>query len=192
VAHLARRHQFRHRTDALLDRNRGVTPMHVVEVDDIGPQSGQALIDALADVAGVVSGLQLADGAVGRRRGDAELRGEGYLVTTVGENFADQLLVLPAAVHVGGVDERDADVDAVVQGGQRFAVVDLAVYGRQRHCPETDCTDRQFVAESDSGHVRRFVSHACIPVIGDGSRSSNHRPGVPVPSKMLSSRPSST
>jgi len=104
----------------------------------------------LPNVRGVAARAQLAGGTVlVRAAGDAELGRQGHFVATVGEQLGDELLVLSSAVHVGGVDEGDTEVDAVVQGGQRFGVVDVAIHRGQCHRSETQCADRQFVAESD-------------------------------------------
>ena len=64
MAHLARRDEFGHRADGLLDRHGQVAPVHVVEVDDVGLQPVEALVDALPHVGGVA-----ARGGLGRRRG---------------------------------------------------------------------------------------------------------------------------
>ena len=77
-------------------------------------------------------------GWVGR---DAELGCQRDFVAAVGEQSGDQPLVVAAAVDVGGVDERHAEVDAAIQGGQRLGVVDLTVDMRQRHRAESDCAD---------------------------------------------------
>lgn len=128
--------------------------MHVVEVDDVGAQAREALVDALPHVGGVAPRPHLTAGSVGGIAVDAELGRERHLVATVGEDIGDQPLVVAAAVHVRGVDEGHADVDGVVQGRDRLGVVDLAAVDRgQRHAAESHCADCQSVAECDGvGH----------------------------------------
>ena len=151
MADLARSHQFGHGAHGLLDGYVAVAAVHVVQVDHVGLQSLQALVDALPHVRGIAASVELACGTVGGVADDAEFGCERDLVAAVGEQLGDQLLVVSAAVDVGGVDERHAEVHGPVQGGQRFGVVDLAVHRRQRHGAEADCTDRQFVAQLDCG-----------------------------------------
>ena len=67
-----------------------------------------------------------ADRAFGRVGGvadDAELGGQHHLVPALGDGPAHQLLVEVGAVHVGRVEEGDAELDRPVDGGDRLRVV---------------------------------------------------------------------
>jgi hypothetical protein len=136
VADLACAHQLGHRADGFLDRHGQVTPVHVVQVNDVGLQPGQAFVDALAHVGGVAADGRPARGAVGRVADDAELRRQRDLVPAVGQQPGNESLVAAAAVDVGGVDEGHAEVQAAVERGERFGVVGVAV-GRQRSRAES-------------------------------------------------------
>ena len=128
VTNLAGGHQFGHRPDGLLDRHRQVAAMHVVEVDDVGLEAVQTFVDALAYVGGVAArGEAAARRPVRRVPDDAELRRQRDLVAAVGQQAGDETFVRAAAVDVGGVDERDPQVDAAMKRGQRLGVVHLAV-----------------------------------------------------------------
>ena len=69
----------------------------------------------------------LAGGAVGRVAVDAEFRRQRDLVPAAGEQLGDESLVAAAAIDVGGVDESHAEVQAAIERGQRFGVVDVTV-----------------------------------------------------------------
>jgi hypothetical protein len=81
VEHLALRDQLRHRTDGLLDRDRGIHPVLVVEVDAVGSQ----VLDLPADLGPVAADAA----AVGTRPPhDAELGRELDLVRRVDSSRA--------------------------------------------------------------------------------------------------------
>ena len=92
----------------------GVGGVQLVEVDVVGPQAPQAVLEGLADVGGLgafVLGVDL----------HAELGGEHDLVAARAQGAAQELLALGAAVDVGGVEEGDAGVEGGVhhRGGAR-------------------------------------------------------------------------
>jgi hypothetical protein len=59
VADLARLHELRHRPDGLLDRDPGIHPMLVEQVDVVGPESIQRAVDRTPDVLGPAVGAPL-------------------------------------------------------------------------------------------------------------------------------------
>jgi hypothetical protein len=106
----------------------------VVEVDVVGPEAPQRGVAGLADVGGVAP-HPTAAGLVGVEV-DAELGGEDDLVAVRGERLADQLLVVAEAVHVGGVEERDAEREGPGDGGDRLVGVGGAVGEAHAHTAE--------------------------------------------------------
>ena len=66
-------------------------------------------------------------------RGRCRTWSPGTPVAAVADRLADQLLVLPHAVHVGGVEEIDAALDRVMDGRDRFLLV--CRRRRIRSCP---------------------------------------------------------
>ena len=118
MTHLAGRDQFGHRADGLLDRHGWVAPVQVVQVDHVGLQALQALVDALAYVGRVAPRTDATLRAAGRIALDAELGRQRDLVAAAGEHTSDQPLVVPVSVDVGGVDEGHPGVDGVVQRRQ--------------------------------------------------------------------------
>src|SRR5207249_10866313 len=63
------------------------------------------------------------------------------LVAPAADPAPDELLVGVGAVHVGGVEEVDAEVERAVDGRDRFAVVVRAVELRHPHAAEADGGD---------------------------------------------------
>src|SRR6202042_2430504 len=143
--------------DGLLDRHGQVTPVHVVQVNDVGLQPGQAFVDALTHVGSVAADRPPARGAVCRVAGDAEFRRQRDLVPAVGEQLGNESLVAAAAVDVGGVDKSDVEVQAAIERGKRFGVVDVTV-DRQRPRAEPYCTDREVVVKLRSATGRYHLA----------------------------------
>jgi hypothetical protein len=97
---------FPHRPDRLLDRHVRVDPVLVVEVDVVGAEPAQRLLGDALRV------LRRAVDAAGRAlEVEAELGRDLDLVAVPGEGAPDQLLVRVRAVDLGGVEERDAEVE---------------------------------------------------------------------------------
>ena len=120
VAHLALRDQLRDRADGVLDRRVRVDAVLVVQIDVVGAEAAQRTLDRGADVGRAA--VQVAWAAAGVRD-HAELRGQHHLVAAALERLADEFLVGVRAVDLGGVDERDAEVERAVDGADRLRVV---------------------------------------------------------------------
>ena len=109
VADLALADEGVQRLEGLLERGHAVPAVELVEVDVLHVETAQAVLDALDDVlarrAGVVGPVAHREAALGR---------EEQVVAVVLRRLADDLLGHARRVHVGGVDEVDAVVDAQV------------------------------------------------------------------------------
>src|SRR3546814_4835470 len=77
----------------------------------------------------------------------AELGGEHDLVATRGQHLGQQPLVLTDAVHVGGVEEVDADVQRVVEHREIGGLLAGAVEVGHAHA-----------AQADGGHGRALAA----------------------------------
>ncbi len=143
VADLAGLDQLGHGADGLLDRDRLVDAVLVVEVDVVDAEALEAGVAGGADV------LRLAvdadPGAVGLAL-VAELGGELDLVAASGDGLADELLVGEGAVHVGRVEERHAQVEGAVDGVDALLLVRRAVELAHAHAAEAHGRDGE-VAE---------------------------------------------
>ena len=112
-ANLARLHLCGQRLDDAFHGLRGVVPMQPIEVDHIGLQVAEALLQVVDDV----GGLQPALAHIGKRRMRA-FGGENDTVaeTAVGQPLPDELFAAafgagnPVGIDVGRVDERAARV----------------------------------------------------------------------------------
>src|SRR5439155_25634065 len=127
-----------HRAHGLLDRRARVHPVLVVEVDRLDAEALQAPVARGAHVL-----RPPVNGAHPRivAAHDAELGGDDGLVAPAAERASDQLLVGGRAVHVGGVEEIDAEVEPALDGRDRLAVVVRAVELRHPRAAETDGGD---------------------------------------------------
>ena len=121
--------------------------MHLVQVDPVGTQAAQAVLDRGEDppprVAAAVAALAHLEVHLGRQH---------HLVPAAAQRFADDLLGLAGRVHVGGVD----DVDAALQRGvdDPYAVVVVGVAdGAEHHGSEA------VHAHLDAGAPQDAVSH---------------------------------
>ena len=95
--------------------------MRLVQVDVVGAEAAQAVLDLLHDppprgpsLVGVVT------------HGCHELGSQHHTVAPALEGLADDLLGLAERVHVGGVDEVDARVDGGVDDADAVVVVGVA------------------------------------------------------------------
>jgi hypothetical protein len=134
--------------------------VQVVEVDVIGAQPGEAGVHGLPDVLGLASAGLL----VG-----AELGGQHDFVAAVGQQSADELLVVALAVDVGGVEEVDPEVEQLVEQLRRFGVVGGAVDAGQAHRAVADGADLGTVAAESA--TWGSVGHGSTPDrVGGGDR----------------------
>ena len=89
---------------------------------------------------------------------DAELRRDRHLVAAALDRTADELLVRERPVHVGRVEERDAEVERPADGDERLVVVVVAVEVAHAHAAETLGGDGEAgAAERAGGGVRHVV-----------------------------------
>ena len=134
--------------------------MGVVQVDhlDTQPQQrgvagAQHVVPGTADAACPVSGAAV----------DAELGGQLHLIPAAVDGPAHQHLVVPGAVGVGGVQERDAQLQGPVDGGQAAVPVGGAVALAHPHAPQTHRAD------GETGRAERGSGdHARILLLPDG------------------------
>src|ERR671910_705928 len=137
VADLALVDQVGERRERLFDVGSRLGAVDLVEVDPVGVEPAQRVLDRAHDpAAGVAAPVGiLAHGVV-------ELRGEDYVVApAAGERLADDLLGLARPVDVGGVDEVDARVERTVDDPDGLVVVGVAP-GAEHHRAEAELADR--------------------------------------------------
>jgi hypothetical protein len=150
VANFARADQVADRARDLLDRDIGIEPVLVEQVDPVGAQPPERAFDHLADAFGpAVEALALA--AVGREA-EAELAGDHHLVPDARQPRAKLLLVETGAVNLGGVEEGDP---AIVGRAQQIAGLGFAerraIGARQAHA-----------AQPQRGNLQPLAQCACL------------------------------
>ncbi len=124
----------------------------LVEVDPVGPQPAQAVLDLEGDPP---PGVAAVVGPVTHH--PVELRREHHLVAAAtGEGPADDLLGLALRVDVRGVDDVDARVERAVNDRDALVMVGIAP-GAEHHGPECQRTDLDSGA---SERAKRHVPHS--------------------------------
>ena len=130
--------EFLDRAGHVLDRHLRVDAVLVVEIDAVGPEALQRVLDHLLDV------LRPAVEAARPSMSKPNLVAIDDLVAERRERFADELFVRVRAVDLGGVEERDAffvggadDLDALA------SVCGRSVVGADAHAPGTQFRDFQ-------------------------------------------------
>jgi uncharacterized protein len=76
----------------------------------------------------------------------AELGGQDHLVPVSGDRPPDQLLVGEGSVHVGGVQQGDAEAERPLDGGDRLLLVGRPVRLAHHHAAQADGRDPQTLA----------------------------------------------
>ena len=170
--------ELRHRADGLLDRDRLVDAVLVVEVDVVDAEPLQRGVARLAHV------LRLAvdaEEAAVLAALVAELRGEHDLVAAAGDRAAHELLVGERAVHVGGVEEDDPELERPVDGGDGLVLVGGAVELGHPHAAEALGRYLEaLAAECALLHGRSFLvadSTIGLTAIGTGEETAACPPG---------------
>jgi hypothetical protein len=149
VADLAGLDELLDRARDVLDRDVGVDPVLVKEVDHVGAQPAQGCVGDPADL--------LRPAVETHRRAvldvPAELRGDDDLVTQGLQGLADELFVDVGAVNLGGVEERDAALHRATQDGDHVlagAGVGAVALGHPH------------AAEADGGHLEALAECADV------------------------------
>jgi hypothetical protein len=144
VAHLAGLDQLLDRGCDILDRDVRIDAVLVEQVDVVGAEPAQRVVDAPSD-------RHRPAVRPGRRSGrelEAELRGDDNLVAEGLERLADDLLVVERPVDLRGVEERDAAFDRCAdQGDRTLPVRDRWEALAHSHTAEPERGDFEALAE---------------------------------------------
>ena len=108
--------------------------MLVIDVDHVDAQTLQARLAGAQYVGRAAIHVLLAVGALRL----PELGRHHHAIAAPTQRLAEQLLVVPPAVHVGRVEKVDALVERVVDDADRLFVVRVAIDAGHRHQAETD------------------------------------------------------
>ena len=158
VADLALVHEVAERRQRLLDVRARIEAVHLVEVDPVGAQPPQRVLDRADDPAARVA---LLVGVLAHRV--VELGGEDDVVAAAaGERLADDLLGLALPVDVGGVDEVDPGVERRVDDPDRLVVVRVAPRA-EHHRAKTELADRH------AGATQLAMLHRLPPFLAPGA-----------------------
>ena len=163
-ADLAAADQVGQRGEGLLDVGVGIGAVQLVEVDVVGPQPPQRVLDGGDDPA--PRGPLVVRVLPGRA---AELGGEHDVVPAALQRLADHLLGV--AVGVGGVDEVDACVDRPMDDPGR--VRGVVAHGRREHQRAEGVG-----ADLDAGPAEGAVLHGISPLCWSARRGCRTVSGI--------------
>src|SRR2546422_459018 len=133
MAHLPGLHQLAHRADCVLDGDLGVDTVLVVEVDVVDSEPPQRSVARLAHVFRLAAHAE--EGPV-LAADVPELGRDHHLVAAAANRLSHEFLVAEGAVHIGGVEEVDPQLDRAVDGRDRLLVVAASVELAHPHAAE--------------------------------------------------------
>src|SRR5205807_5261899 len=112
---------FRHRTNCLFNGRVGIDAMLIIKIDNIDIEPPQTSLARLADI------IRLAADPAKLRLDwiaqDSKLRRDYDLFAMAFNRAAEQLFVRMRSVHVGGVEESDAELERAMDRCERFLVI---------------------------------------------------------------------
>src|SRR5271163_662915 len=128
--------KFRHRRRRFLNRHVGIGPVHLIEVDDVGAETSQRIVNFFmnASLAGVAERLSVLPVK-------ADLGGDDDVLTpsALGQRLAHDLLRAAEAIGWRGIDQSDATIDRLVDDADRRRFVSSAPHpSADRPCAEAD------------------------------------------------------
>ena len=150
-ARLAGLHEVGERADAVLDRHVRIDAVELVEIDVRDAESLQARVARRADVLGPP--VHAAHAGIPGLAHDAALRREHHALAAIADRAADQLFVGERTVHVGRVEQVDAEVERAVDRGDRLGLVGGAVELAHAHAAQAERRDFEGT-ETPSLHAR--------------------------------------
>jgi hypothetical protein len=133
--------EFLHCAERVLDWYVGIDAVLVIEVDIIDAEPSQARLAGAADVIRFsvnISRCEIFEVAL-----ITEFRCEDDFVAPSFNGLADQFFVFERAVHVGGVEQGDAEVKGAMNGRDGFALIARAIKFGHAHATESERRDAQ-------------------------------------------------
>src|ERR1039458_9118126 len=140
VTNLAGPDQSTHCPDGFFDRHIGIYTMLVIEVDLLDAETLQTCIATLADIFGPAVHTEKRTLCI---TDIPKLGRQNHLVSAALDRPTHEFFVVPASIHVGGVEEVDAKIERPMYGGDGFLVVARAVEFRHSHAAQAERRDGQ-------------------------------------------------
>ncbi len=134
--------------ERFLERGARVDAVELVEIDALELEAAQAHLDTLNQIAGAADVF----GFGGTLARDAALGGDDEAGRVGVQGFADQALGDLGAVGVGGVDERDAELDGAAQNAAGFVGIGRLAPGAiadKAHGSVAEAMDREIAADAE-------------------------------------------
>jgi hypothetical protein len=149
VADLALADEVGEGAEGLLDVGVGTRAVNLVEVDPVGVEPPERVLDGPDDPA---SGAALTVRVIAHSA--VELGGQDDVVATASDGLADDLFGFTLGIDVGSVDEIDTGVEGGVDDADRLVVVGVAP-GAEHHGAEAQ------LADGDAGASQQVMVHGC-------------------------------
>ncbi len=130
--------------------------MQLIEIDHVDPQPPQRSLDGALDRLGPSVAPQR---HTRRLRNETRLRRHDHLAAPAFEGLSEQLLVRERAVHLGRIEQRDAEIDRTMDHRDRFVLLvgtdRLAIPPGKSHRAVSDLADgRTRLPQCPEFHVR--------------------------------------
>src|SRR5246127_5271496 len=138
-AYFALADKLAHRADRVLDRNGGIDPMDVIEVDDVGLEPPEALLTGFAHIFWPAVG----EARVAEQSEIAKLARDDVIAAVLSDCLGYELLVAAPSIAIGGVEKIDADLARSPDRGDPGGTIGLAVEWGHGAAAETDGRDLQ-------------------------------------------------
>lgn len=98
--------------------------MQVIQINIIGFHSSQA---GLAGIAHIFRAAVNSSGVLVFRPDKPKLCGQHDFISHSSQGFTDQFLIVPAAIHIGCVEESDARIKCLMNNFYRSGIVPAAI-----------------------------------------------------------------
>ena len=138
MTHFAGLDQFGHRADGFFDGNSWIDAMLVIQIDMIDAEPLEAGIAGRMYVLGC--SIDAGERAIGAAH-MTELGGQHDVLAARPQDLSEQALVGAGAIHVGGVEKVDADVEGGIEHAEIGCRIGRPVEVRHAHATEADGGD---------------------------------------------------
>jgi hypothetical protein len=118
-------HQLSHGAHGFFDRSLGINAMLVIKVDRVDVETLEAGFTAGAHVFGPA--VDSANVGIGAIADDGKFGGKENFVAAIADGSTNKDFIVPVAVHIGGVEKIDSQLDRTMDSGDGFVVVARAV-----------------------------------------------------------------
>ena len=141
-------HQIGHGSHGLLHGNVRIQAVQVIEIDDIDTQPLQAFFAGCGNIFGSPADAH----RTVLVSHETKFGGDQHILATVFQHPGNQGFIVSVAIHIGGVEKIDPQIQGLFHRGQRFFLICRTI--GMGHAP---------AAQADGRHLKMIVSQtACV------------------------------